>query len=122
MIKRIATNAILVICLSNQSLMAGSLGYRNITAHMDWEPYCLKPDQPLFFIHDIQSYNFAVAEYNSYLDAVYAYLDCLEDEVEADTRLTRRAIINGFETQQTNIIDELEDAKNSLELSRFLID
>src|SRR5215469_5666539 len=45
---------------------------------------CLKPDPPSVFVTDVDSYNLAVSEFNSYLDEVRSYEDCIIAEAKRD--------------------------------------
>ena len=62
------------------SVNAGSLGYRSVSAYMDWDPDCSKPSQPSFFVTDVDCYNYAVSQFNGYLSEVQLYISCISNE------------------------------------------
>ncbi len=100
------------------SLVAGSLGYTNVSSYMNWEPDCTKPSQPSFYVSSRSDYNYAVDEFNNYVAEVRSYLDCLSSEAESDSRTVVRAISNGAEENRSEVISEVESAKNDLQMQR----
>ena len=103
------------------SVNAGSLGYRSVSAYMDWEPDCSKPSQPSFFVTDVDSYNYAVSQFNGYLSEVQLYIGCIGNEAEHDADTMARAIQNGLEEKRTEIVSELDDAKSDLTNQRLFL-
>lgn len=115
---RIITVLVCLTLFGAVNAIAGSIGYKQIRRHMDWEPDCYKPSVPSFYASDVDSYNMAVHEFNSYLSEVETYLGCIRTEGEADLRLLSRAIENGIEEKRSEIIGELESAKSDLSYQR----
>ncbi len=98
---------------------AGMLGY-GLT---DWEPsYCSKPYPPSFYVVDIDSYNMAVDEFNSYVRRAREYLRCVRDEAEEDLRQAKRAIEDGLADLESEIVAEVDAARSRLQTSRLLLD
>ena len=102
--------------------IAGSLGYRSLSAYTEWEPDCYKPDEPYFSVYDVDSFNSSVQQFNFYLSEVESYLECMVAEAEIDIKLAKTAILNGYEEKRSTVIDELDNAKYQLESQRYLID
>jgi len=100
----------------------GSLGYGNLSPYSEWEPDCYKPDPPSISVYDRYSFNSAVDEFNNFVSEASDYLSCIENEAEADISTARRAISNGFDEKQSEIIDEVESVKSELQSARYLID
>jgi len=83
---------------------------------MDWEPDCYKPSPPSFFVSDVDSYNMAVNEFNSYVSEAQTYSDCLLTEGEADLRMLKKIISNGVDEKRSEIRSDVDNAKSDLEL------
>jgi hypothetical protein len=107
--------------ISAAQATAGSLGYSPINPYMDWEPDCYKPTPPSFYVSDIDSFNWAVQEYNSYLSEVETYIACIQSEAEADISASSQAISNGYDEKRSQILNELDSANSDLEMQRSFL-
>ena len=113
--------SIFVISILAGQVAAGSIGYKQIRRYMDWEPDCYKPSSPSFFVSDIDSFNWAVNEYNSYLSEVENYINCIKGEAEADIKTLSRAVSSGFDEKRSQILSELDSAKSDLDMQRSFL-
>ena len=101
---------------------AGSLSGRTIRRSMNWEPDCYKPYEPSFYIHDLDSYNLAVDEFNLYLVDIRSYLSCLESEAEQDARTVVRAISDSADSLRDDVLSDAEMARSNLEFGRLMLE
>ena len=101
---------------------AGSYGYNSVDSYTSWEPDCYKPHPPSFFVDDIDSYNMAVHQYNSYILEVESYLQCIQGEAEEDIRKISNSISEGLSDAKDEVISEAEATKRSLEMNELLME
>ena len=101
--------------------LAGTIGYKQISRYMDWEPDCYKPSPPSFYVSDVNSYNMAVYEFNSYLSEAQTYSDCLLTEGEADLKMLKMVISNGVDEKRSEIRNDIDSAKSDLEFQGSML-
>lgn len=119
---RIIVMSIFVVCVLVGQVAAGTIGYKQITRYMDWEPSCYKPSQPSFYVSDVDSFNWAVEEYNSYVSEVESYITCMESEADADIRTLSQAVSNGYDEKRSEVLNELDSANSDLEMQRSFLE
>lgn len=108
----------IIICCMPSSAISGSLGMTTIGFMNTWEPDCYKPNEPYMFITDVDSFNMAVDEFNSYLSQVEQYMLCVETEAETDKRAMIKAVDQGMLEATEGILMEVQSARSTLEASR----
>lgn len=119
--RMIILNIFALVMLSSVAY-AGSYGMQNISPFTDWESSdCSMPYTPSFFVTDTQSYNMAVDKYNSYLQQIESYLECIQHEGENDAKSIIRAIDEGISRAKDDAINDLQRVKSDLERSKMLI-
>ncbi len=102
---------------------SGELDRRRITRSTSWErDGCYKPSPPSTYVYDVQGFNWAVDEYNSFIGDVQIYLDCIVGEAEDDLRKFRIILDDSVDELRSEILSEAESAKSDLELSRDMLD
>jgi hypothetical protein len=120
--------AIVLACLSNAraGTIESGIGGCDLNSSFsgcEWKPLaCFRPSKPVTTAYDVESYNIAVEEYNSYVQQMSRYLDCLVSEAKRD-------IATGFPNAVKKSVEELSDdaqsevsnAKSDLDLARELI-
>ena len=82
-----------------------------------WTPStCLKPDEPVFRVRDVNSYNRSVEAYNSWVASMNVYLQCLTTEANADMAKKVPLVVNkSVDSLQNDAQGTLETVKNKLE-------
>ena len=100
---------------------AGSVGYQAVGSYVDWTPDCSKPSEPTFFISDRASFNIAVDEFNSYIWEAESYIECIKREAESDARNLHNAVEDGARNAISNISDEVDFVRSTLERQRGII-
>jgi len=115
---------LVMVCVFVPSLnFAGELSRRSIRRSTEWESTdCYRPQQPSFYVYDIDSYNWAVREYNDYVSEMKDYISCVIDEANGDLDTLQKIIQNSISEQINEVEQEIEAAINDLEYSRMLID
>jgi hypothetical protein len=88
-----------------------------------WKPKnCDKPDAPAIFATDVVTYNLAVDEYNRYLQEIDEYKECIIAEGKADiTHGFPDLVVDGAKEAESEVDEEANRAKRSLELARSLV-
>jgi hypothetical protein len=89
----------------------------------EWTPAgCRKPSPPYFFPTDAESYNSAVAEYNSYLDDVNRYLACIIADAKNDIANEFPEVVKrGFDQLSGDTQRDVDRAKDDLDAARLLL-
>ena len=113
---------VFVVCTPVEQTAAGSIENKQIRRYMDWEPDCYKPSPPAYYVSDIESYNWAVSEFNSYLFEVESYISCIQREAEEDIKILSQVISNGIEENRSEILIELDSARSELEFQRLYLE
>ena len=102
---------------------AGELSRREIRRSTEWEPdSCYKPSQPSFYVHDLDSYNWAVDEFNAYIREVESYFQCIEDEAQGDFTILKRILEDSLDQLRSEAASDVESARSDLEISRMLLE
>jgi hypothetical protein len=103
---------------------SGELDRRRIVRSTSWEPDgCYKPNPPSTYVDDdVQGFNRAVEEYNSYIGDVQIYLKCIVSKAEDDLRIFRIILDDSVDELKSEIISEAESGKRDLERSRDMLD
>jgi hypothetical protein len=105
--------------LTTTSAFGGELSGRDIRRSAEWEPTnCNKPSEPRFYVSDVDSFNQAVDEFNSYAGDVQAYMKCIDSEASDDFSTLKRVLEDSLSNQISKSKSDLEAAKSSLELQR----
>lgn len=101
---------------------SGSYGMQSVSTFADWEPSeCSKPYPPSFYVTDASSYNMAVDNYNSYIQQIEYYLECIKREGEGDAQAIIRSIDEGISRAEDEIVNDLQRVRSDLESSKMLI-
>ena len=117
----IALTALLVTNAGAGELECGFGGcdLDGIFPSIEWKPSgCSKPSKPFFYVSDTTSFNFAVDEYNSYVNGMQTYLNCIVSEAESDIRKIPIIINEGVSKARSEALSEVQGAKSDLEISR----
>lgn len=111
----------LCLVLSTESA-AGELGWGSISWSSDWNSTdCSRPSKPSFYVYDVDSYNRAVREYNSYVAQADAYLSCVQNEAESDLVTFRQILENSLSNISSDVSGEVQRAKSDLEFHRLML-
>ena len=73
-----------LIGLAATPAVGGSIGPIEVSPSLDWESDCNAPVQPTLFLDNFESYNRALAEFNTYVARVKNYIQCVQTEGKAD--------------------------------------
>jgi hypothetical protein len=80
---------------------------------------CFKPDRPTTFVTDVDSYNLAVSEFNSYLREVSSFEDCVIAEAKHDVSENLPEIVaEGAKKEIAETDSEANEARSDLEIKR----
>ena len=111
--------AVFVALAVPASALGGELSRRDIRRSTEWEPSgCYKPSEPYFSIYDVDSFNEAVDEFNSYNDEIAQFIECVSSEASDDFRTLKRIIEESLDTQVSEAQNSLDSAQSSLEMQR----
>jgi hypothetical protein len=110
---------VLAIVLTITPAFSGELSQREVRRSTEWEPSdCDKPNEPNFYVSDVESFNQAVERYNSYATDAETYVRCINSEASDDFRTLKGV----FEDSVSNLIsqsrNELDSVKSRLESQR----
>ncbi len=110
----------LVCALAAGPAQSGQVGFQEIAPYTDWEPTgCSKPDAPYtVYFSSTEEYNYAVGEFNNFLDEARTYISCVADEAGNDLQTLQGVITEGVETAQQDMTREIDDARFQLQNSR----
>lgn len=111
--KKILLVVVFILAMSTQ-VNAGSYGMASVNSFTDWETECYKPSRPYFYVSDVESYNMAVQQFNSYVGEVEDYLQCIQREGDDDARTLLRAVEEGISNESTKALNELDQTKSEL--------
>ena len=120
---------ILSLVLSTSKGEAGDLECRyrcdvsSYSNNIEWTPTsCYKPSAPYISAYDRDSYNMAVDQYNSFVGDVESYISCMVSEAKSDLKKLPKIILEQLDEQQRSVLNDLDDAKQSLSSARLMID
>jgi hypothetical protein len=81
---------------------------------------CFKPTAPFIFVSNVEEYNFAVQQFNSWLDQMRMYATCVAEEAARDAEKASKLVLEGAEKFQGEAIDEISRQRSLLLMSRPL--
>jgi hypothetical protein len=125
-----AVGALVVLTASSHRVKAGEIGggmgncdLSSSFLGCEWKSKdCYKPDKPFLMASDRNSYNDAVAEFNSYLTSIKEYEDCVIAEGKTDIGDRFPAlVVKGAKQQIDDADEEAQSARTDLELSRSML-
>ena len=96
----------------------GSCDLDNTFMGCTWKPKdCYKPDPPMSYASDVDSYNLAVIEFNAYLREVKSFEDCVIAEAKRDADEKLPDLISQSAKKALDDADsEAREARESLDM------
>lgn len=110
-----------LIGLAATPAVGGSIGPIEVSPSLDWESDCNAPVQPTLFLDNFESYNRALAEFNTYVARVKNYIQCVQTEGKADIDALAGAVSGGMQEKQRAAIKAAEELRTELEVQRSLL-
>jgi len=84
-----------------------------------WKPKtCSEPPKPSFIILDVENYNKAVREFNSYLSDVQSYIACITEEGNTDIKTFVGMVQNGVNDTSSEMRRKVDNVRVNLEMKR----
>ena len=97
-------------------------GIDSFGSTLEWKSTdCHKPHPPHFFVMDVDTFNQAVVQFNSYVSDVQRYIDCLVAEARGDLRELPDIIGRGVESAEREALNEVDNVRSDLEFKRRLL-
>ena len=100
---------------------AGSIGAIEVDSKVDWESDCKLPPRPDLAFHDIEGYNQALAQFNTYVARVSAYIQCVQADGQADIDALAAAVASSMRAKQDAALKSSEVLRTDLEVHRSLL-
>ena len=110
-----------LIGLAATPAAGGSIGDTAVSPTLDWRSKCNPPVRPALFFDDIEAYNKALAEFNTYVARVKRYIQCVQADGTADIDGLADAVAKDMQAQQKAAIDAAEELRTELEIQRSLL-
>lgn len=110
-----------LIGLAATPAAGGTIGSIEVSPSLDWESECNAPVRPTLFLDDFDSYNQALAEFNTYVARVKNYIQCIQTEGKADIDALAGAVSSGMQAKQKAAINAAEELRTELEVQRSLL-
>lgn len=100
---------------------AGSIGSVAVDSSLEWQSECAPPARPDLTFHDIEGYNQALAQYNTYVARVSAYIRCVQSDGQGDIDALAAAVASSMRAQQDAALQAAEVLRTDLEVHRSLL-
>ena len=110
-----------IIGLAAAPALGGSLGPTAVTSTLEWRTNCTAPAQPTLFIDNIETYNLALEEFNTYVAQVRAYIQCIQSDGRGDVDALADVVARGMQAQQSVALEAVEELRTDLNVQRSLL-
>ena len=99
----------------------GSLGETKVDPSLKWQSNCKAPVRPTLFFDTVESYNQALAQYNTHVAQVRRYIQCVQSDGKADIDALAASVASGMQAQQNAVVKANEELRTDFEVQRSLL-